>query len=73
MAGITISDYDGNFEIVYDCDESGVGGCRFRLCEPHEPCIRNKYGFCTSEPAQAAALKRVKRKITQKLKTMIDI
>lgn len=72
-ANISVTLYDGDFEIYFDC--AGVDACKFALCATMPPtgdddCCYQNTGSCRFVPAQEAALQALKKRITKELKKL---
>lgn len=76
MANISVTLYDGAFDVAFDC--CGPTKCKFALCEFMPPenddanCMHKIYGSCHSSDAQIAAMESVKRRLSGLIKSTGD-
>lgn len=70
-ANIDANIYDGVFQLLFDC--VGVTTCYYALCsfmppDGSEECCFREHGSCRNPPAQDAAIKKLRDRLTKELK-----
>ena len=71
MANISVTLYDGSFDVSFDCD--GVLTCKYCLCDLMPPqsendhCAYNKWGSCYNVSVNIAAMESVRRRLSQRI------
>ena len=65
-ANISVTLYDGEFDVSFDC--SGASKCEFALCEFMPPetddgCVHKKYGTCHNQESRIAAMRSVRNRL----------
>ncbi|MDA8428168.1 MAG: hypothetical protein M0T70_02830 [Geobacteraceae bacterium] len=72
-ANVSISLYDGEFQIGFDC--VGVMVCQFAMCsempiDGKEECFFKEYGSCRRPAAQQTTLERLINRLKRELKQL---